>query len=315
MVEPVGLRTFGPAAVAEALTYPRLIMALRRAFSEPVSAMPRQVSTVDPTRGSLLLTMPAWRREAGAVKIVTYLPDNPARHGQPTVQGVVVLFDGDTGAPLAVADGSEITLRRTAAASALAADYLAAPDADSLFMIGTGALAPCLVQAHATVRPLRRVELWGRSIEKARALASALSAAHPDLSIEAVADPAASAARCAIVSCATGAARPVLKGAWLGAGAHVDLVGSFSPTMREADDDVVRGARIVVDSREGALSEAGDLIAPLHSGVIDASNIVGDLADLCSGRIAGRTSASQTTVFKSVGVALEDLVAAQLLME
>jgi alanine dehydrogenase len=301
--------------VARSLDYPRLIDALRRTFAEQASPLPRTIVSLPGAPGALLVTMPAWQGSAGAVKIATIFPGNPARHAKPAVQAMVILFDGETGTPCAIADGTEITLRRTAAASALAASYLARPEASTLLMIGTGALAPHLVRAHAAVRPIRRVEIWGRSSEKALAVATAIAAERPDLDVRASEDRAAACARADIVSCATGAAAPVLEGRWLPPGAHIDLVGGFSADTREADDAVVGGARIVVDTRAGALHEAGDVLIPLRTGVIGDADIAGELADLCSGRICGRTTPEQTTVFKSVGAALEDLVAMQLLLE
>ncbi|HEX4196245.1 MAG TPA: ornithine cyclodeaminase family protein [Caulobacteraceae bacterium] len=308
------LQLFDSADVARALDYPRLIEALRSAFRDGAEAPPRQVLGLA-DGGGHLVTMPIWRPAAGAVKIATLFPANPDRHGKPSVQSLVVLFDGATGTPTAVADGNEITLRRTAAASALAAGYLARPDARSLLMIGAGALAPHLIGGHAAVRPIRRVEVWARSPDKARALAAAVAVERPDLEVTASDSLAVSASRCDIISCATGAAAPILQGAWLSPGVHVDLVGAFSPETREADDDVVRGARIFVDTWAGGLREAGDLLIPIAAGVLARADIAGDLADLCGARVPGRTAADQVTVFKSVGSAIEDLAAAQLLLE
>jgi ornithine cyclodeaminase len=307
------IRLFGAAEVASALDDRRLIEALRSAFAAGAEAPPREITRLGGD-GDLLALMPVWRAGFGAVKLATLFPGN-ASHGLPTIQALVVLFDGRTGAPLAVADGTEITRRRTAAASALAADYLARPDARRLLMIGAGALAPHMIRAHCAVRPIEAVGVWARAPEKAAAVAEAAAAMLPGVEVCAVADAEPAAGAADIVCCATSARTPVLRGAWLKAGAHVDLVGSFSHDAREADDDVVRGARIFVDTRAGALAEAGDLIQPLASGAIAPSDIAGELADLCAGRIAGRTRDGEITVFKSVGAALEDLVAAQLLME
>jgi ornithine cyclodeaminase len=307
------IRLFDSGQVAAALGDRRLVEALRAAFAAGSEAPARQITPVG-GEGGLLAVMPAWRASFGAVKLATVFPANRAR-GLPTVQALVVLFDGRTGMPLAVADGTEITRRRTAAASALAADYLARPDARRLLMIGAGALAPHMIRAHCAVRPIAAVDVWARTPAKAAAVAAAAAAVLAGVHVRAVAEAEPAARAADIVSCATSARAPVLRGAWLKAGAHVDLVGSFSPDDREADDGVMRGARIFVDTREGALAEAGDLIQPLARGVIAPSDIAGELSDLCAGRIAGRETAAETTVFKSVGAALEDLVAAQLLLE
>lgn len=310
--DSAAFRLFDAGAVARGLADRPLIEALRAAFAAGAEAPRRQVHPL--SDGALLAVMPIWRETHGAVKLATLFPGNAAR-GAPTIQALVVLFDGQTGAPIALADGAEITLRRTAAASALAADYLARADASRLLMIGTGALAPHLIRAHAAVRPIAEVLVWGRDPAKASSVAARAAAALPGLAVRAATDLAAAATRADVISCATAAREPVLRGAWLKAGAHVDLVGSFSPDAREADDDVIRDARIFVDTREAALTEAGDLLIPLAAGVIRSDDVVADLSDLCAGRAQGRRSASEITVFKSVGAALEDLAAAQLLME
>jgi ornithine cyclodeaminase len=307
------LRAFDSGEVAAALDDRRLIEALRTAFAAGADAPARHIVPLG-EQGELLAAMSVWRADFGAVKLATLFPGNHVR-GLPTIQALVLLFDGRTGAPLAVADGTEITRRRTAAASALAADYMARPGARRMLMIGAGALAPHMIRAHCAVRPIEAVDVWARAPDKAQALAAATSASLDGVDVRAATDASAAASAADIVCCATSARTPVLRGAWLKAGAHVDLVGSFSHGAREADDDVVRGARIVVDTRAGALAEAGDLIQPLERGVIEMSDIAGELSDLCAGRIVGRTRADGRTVFKSVGSALEDLVAAQLLLE
>jgi len=247
-----------------------------------------------------------------AVKVVNVFPGNAAR-GLPAVMGCVALFDGETGETVAVIDGRSLTVRRTAAASALAADYLARRDARTLALVGTGQLAPELARAHAAMRPIERVLVWGRSPEKAARTAAALAAGGLDAASAASLRTAVEAAD--IVSCATLAAEPLVNGAWLRPGAHLDLVGSFTPAMREADDEALRRARLFVDTRDGALAEAGEILHALASGAITPGHIAGDLADLCRGAVAGRLAQSDITVFKSVGTALEDLVAAELVVE
>jgi ornithine cyclodeaminase len=293
------------------LRHAPLIEALRDAFRAEGHALPRAVHEVS---GGLIVLMPVWSGRAGAVKIASVFPGNPAR-GLPTIHAQVLLFDGATGAPLALVDGTEITLRRTAAASALAASYLARPDAATLLVIGTGALAPHMARAHAAVRPIRRVAVWGRTPGRSAATAARISAELPGVVVTVAGDLAKAVGEAAVISCATRASEPVLCGAWLSPGTHVDLVGSFSPQARECDDAVVRGARIFVDTLEGALAEAGDVLIPLANGTIGRDEIVGELADLCRAAVAGRTSEGQTTVFKSVGAAIEDLIAAEMVLK
>jgi ornithine cyclodeaminase len=181
-------------------------------------------------------------------------------------------------------------------------------------MVGTGALAPQLVRAHAAARPIAEVAIWGRAPDKAERLATALAAALPGVAVRAVHDLESAARAADIVSCATLATEPLIRGAWLGPGQHLDLVGAFRPDMREADDEAVRRARVFVDTRAGALTEAGDVVQPLAAGVIAERDIQGDLFDLARGA-PGRQGADEITLFKSVGTALEDLAAARLVAE
>jgi ornithine cyclodeaminase/alanine dehydrogenase-like protein (mu-crystallin family) len=212
---------------------------------------------------------------------------------------------------LAIMDGRALTAWRTGAASALAARYLARADAAHLVMIGAGALAPHLVRAHAAVRPITRVTLWNRTRGKAVALAFGLAVSGIEVTVT---DDLEGAVRDAdIVSCATLSSEPLIRGTWLRRGTHVDLVGGFTPKMREADDQAVKRARLYVDTRAGAGKEAGDIVIPLKRGVIAQADIRGDLFDLCRGKVKGRTSATQITLFKSVGTAIEDLAAAILI--
>jgi ornithine cyclodeaminase/alanine dehydrogenase-like protein (mu-crystallin family) len=220
-----------------------------------------------------------------------------------------VLLDAATGMPLALLDGTALTLRRTAAASALAADFLARRDSAVHLMVGTGALAPHLVAAHAATRPILQARIWGGDPRKAAALAARLVEA--GITAEPVADLEEAAAAADIITCATLAHRPLIRGAWLRPGTHLDLVGGYTPEMREADDAAIARARVYVDT-DAALREAGDILQPLRSGHLAQDQIVGDLFGLCRGICAGRRDPDEITLFKSVGTALEDLAAAQL---
>ena len=302
-------------AVHAALDHPCLIAALRAAFAaDDVEAPTRTAHEVGtPAAPGRLLLMPAWRRgEAVGVKLVNVFPGNAGR-GQGAVSAVYVLFDGVTGAPRALIDGEALTNRRTAAASALASTYLSRPDSGVLALVGTGQLSPALAQAHAAVRPIRRLLVWGRSAAKAEALAAQLRA--EGLAAEPAPDLAAAVAAADIVSCATTSTEPLVLGRHVRPGTHVDLVGAFKPTMRESDDALIRAARVYVDTYAGALAEAGDLTQPIAAGLWSRDRIAGDLHELCSGARAGRTRPDEITVFKSVGASLEDLVAAALVME
>jgi ornithine cyclodeaminase/alanine dehydrogenase-like protein (mu-crystallin family) len=260
-----------------------------------------------------LLLMPAW--QAGGyigVKIATVFPGNSGR-GEPAINGSYMLFSARDGKPVALIDGAELTARRTAAASALAARYLAREDASHLVMAGTGRLALNLIAAHATVRPIRNVTIWGRDPEKAAKVAAGAAALGFNASH---ADDLSRALRHAdIVSCATLAAAPLVLGEWLRPGIHVDLVGAFKPDMRESDDEAIRKASVFVDTMAGATTEAGDIVQALNSGALERSAIRADLAQLCRGEHTGRSCAAEITLFKSVGAALEDLAGAVLAIQ
>lgn len=309
------MRIIAAAEVEGALDWETLVERLRQAFRRGAEVPVRHHHNIETPGGpgGTLLLMPAWQpgRHLG-VKVATVFPGN-AEQGLPAVMGAYLLLDGKTGAPLALIDGPMLTLKRTAAASALAAGYLARPDCERLLMVGTGALAPHLVMAHASVRPIRNVLIWGRSPDKAAKLAKRLN--RRDFRVSHTDDLEAAVKGANIITCATLSHAPLVRGEWLQPGQHVDLVGGFKPDMREADDEAVRRARVFVDTRDGACSEAGDIVQPLESGVLGAEDIAGDLFDLTRGERAGRRFYDQITLFKSVGTALEDLAAAQLAVE
>jgi len=305
------MRVIGAAEIEASLETPLLVERLRQAFRSGATVLVRHHHSV-PTGGreGTLLLMPAWQEgQALGVKMVTAFPDN-AEQGLPSVMGVYLLLHARTGEPLALLDGPSLTLRRTAAASALAAGYLARNDARRLLMVGTGALAPHLIEAHAAVRPIREVLLWGRSPDKAEALAKKLR--RRLLDVRATDDLEGATRGADVISCATLASEPLIEGRWLKPGMHLDLVGGFRPDMREADDEAVRRARVFVDTRAGALAEAGDIVQPVASGALDPDDIAADLFELCQGLRDGRRFYDQITLFKSVGPALEDLAAARL---
>lgn len=260
-----------------------------------------------------LLLMPAWSPDALGMKLVTVMPGNAAR-GVATVQATYLLLDRATGQPLALLDGEALTLRRTAAASALAARYLARPDARTLLIVGSGHLAGWMARAHFALRPdLTQIQVWGRNAQSRAALADAL--AQEGLPATACDDLQAAVRGSDIVSCATTSHTPLVLGEWLQPGTHVDLVGAFKPDMREADDAAIAMARVFVDTYAGALAEAGDLVQPLRTGHIERAHVRAELAELVRGEKPGRLAATDVTLFKSVGTALEDLAAAQLVLQ
>jgi ornithine cyclodeaminase len=306
------MQFFDAATIRKRLDWPRMIAALEDALRATIHAPVRVNHSIEvpgAPAGSLLL-MPAWQvGDKIGVKLVTVMPGKDSR----SVSAVYVLFDGVSGVPLAMMDGEEITARRTAGASALAATHLARADASHLVMIGSGRQSAGLVAAHASVRPIRRVTIWSRTCGQADHAAKMHRA--EGLNATATDDLEAAVREADIVSCATLSTTPLVRGQWLRPGTHLDLVGAFKADMRESDDEAMQRAdRIFVDDRAAALAEGGDIVQALASGAIRGDKIVGDLRNLVAGSYAGRRSAGEITVFKSVGFALEDLAAAKAVL-
>jgi ornithine cyclodeaminase/alanine dehydrogenase-like protein (mu-crystallin family) len=303
------MRQFDAIATARALAFPALIAALERMFADGCDVPARHVHAVGDTLTALL--MPAWQpgRYFG-LKVVNVAPGNAAL-GLPGLFATYQLFDANTGAPLALIDGGELTARRTAAASALAASRLAQPDARRQLIVGAGRVGALLASACRAVRPIDDVLVWSRNPEAALRLVVRLAAEGRPARV--VTDLAAATATADIVSCATLAAEPLIEGAWLAPGSHLDLIGGFTPAMREADDACFAGAHVWIDTAE-ALAKAGDLLHPIASGALRREDVRGTLADLCASPPPPRDPAART-VFKSVGTALEDLAAAILVYE
>jgi ornithine cyclodeaminase len=305
----------GTESLTETLDYPSLVEALRNAFTGAIEQPERhrhEIRLPDGERATLLL-MPAWRPGSYiGVKTATIFPSNRPK-GIPAVEAVFLLLDGGTGRPLAVMDGRTLTARRTAAASALASSCLSRLDSACLLMVGAGALSEPLICAHAAVRHIKRVILWNRTRAASEALARRLDLTGVDVRVAENLDDAVSEAD--IVSCATLSTTPLVKREHVRPGTHVDLVGAFNDRMRESDDGLIADAEIFVDTRQGALSEAGDLIAASRSGAWRFESIQADLRELVVGGHPGRTTDSAITVFKSVGAAIEDLAAGILAYE
>ncbi len=309
------MRIIDAATVHRVLDYAALVDRLERMFRQGCEAPLRHHHAIKTEDGpeAVLLLMPAWQVGGHiGVKIVTVFPGNAAK-SLPGVMGQYLLSDANTGQPLALIDGQAITVRRTAAASALASRYLSRPDAERMVMVGTGALAPHMIGAHAAARPIREVAVWGRDAAKARALAESLSGR--PYAVRAVEDLEAAVRQADIVCAATLSTEPLVRGMWLKPGTHVDLVGAYTPERRESDDEAVRRARVYVDTRAGAAKEGGDVVQPLKSGLLKPEDILADLFELTRGEKKGRRGPDEITLFKSVGTALEDLAAAELAVE
>lgn len=304
--------------VQDALPWDALIAALNEIFTRDVCSPVRHHHTINVPKDpeATLLLMPAWLEgEYIGVKQVNVFPGNNARN-IPGLSSHYMLSCGKTGQPLAQLDGNELTARRTAAASALASKFLSRGDASELLMVGAGRMGRRLIPAHMSVRQIKTVRVWDRDEEAAKALVAELQAA--DINAEACAlDKLEETARQAdIISCATMATAPLILGDWLKPGAHLDLVGSFTPAMRETDNTAMQRGSIFVDVRAGALSETGDLIIPIKERAITEDSLVAEFSELCSGKHSGRSAlkdaSNAVTIFKSVGDSREDLAAAIL---
>lgn len=309
----MSLRIITAAQVGELLPMSACIEIIARAMrahsAGAISTPPRIIAPLVDGSGYFAL-MPGSMCDPPVygAKVVSLHPANPAR-GLPAVQGFVALFDHATGTPVAIVEGAAVTAIRTAAASGLATRELARATAASHGIFGAGVLAVTHIDAIACVRNIDHVLVWARNAEKAERFASE-QAERTGLDVRATADPA-EVGGCDIVSAVTGSSEPVVRGAWLTPGAHLNLVGAHSPTTREADSDAVARCALYVDSRESAMHEAGDLLIPIGEGVISADDIVGEIGEVLSGQVAGRMSDEQITLYKSLGVVAQDLFSAE----
>ena len=297
-----------------------LIEALRAMFISGCEVPARHTHRIESGDGlsgasGTLLLMPAWRPGALlGLKTVTIFPAN-GRLAGPALHSTYLLFDAATGVPLAQLDGNEITSRRTAAASALAASLLARADASRLLIVGSGRVAALLAGAMRAVRPITEVQVWNHRSVSAQALAQRLR--DEGFVARATDDLAHAASAADIISCATLSTTPLIRGEWLRPGTHLDLIGSFTAQMRETDAACFAACRVFVDTEE-ALTKSGDVLQAIAQSSFSADRLQGTLADLCAGRRPGREGvegsdgAAGRTLFKSVGSALEDLAAAEL---
>jgi ornithine cyclodeaminase/alanine dehydrogenase-like protein (mu-crystallin family) len=262
------------------------------------------------------LLMPAWTADAPAggfigCKVVNVFPGN-GQKGLPAIHGTYLLMSGETGAPLAAIDGTALTVWRTAAASALAGRHLVRKGAARMLMVGAGALAPFFIRAHAAEHALTDIAIWNHRPDKALALAADLTA--QGLPVRAATDLEAEARAADLISCATLSKTPLVRGDWLKAGAHLDLAGAYNMMTRECDDAAIARARVFIDTKAG-LTEGGDVAQAIRAGAVTADHVRGTLFDLCRGEVAGRQSADEITLFKSIGTAIEDLAAAMLVWQ
>ncbi|WP_192346249.1 ornithine cyclodeaminase family protein [Algoriphagus sp. Y33] len=293
------------------LDYTELIGALREIFQSDYTMPLRHHHFYKTPQGddNTLILMPVWNSEYMGMKQVTVAPAN-TKGNIPSIFAQYILSDSKTGQPLAIMNATELTARRTACTSALAASYLCRKDAENLLVIGGGSVAKHLVQAHLAVRKFKKISVWMRNTAKMKEFVTSLNI--QGIHTEAVTNLEESVGHADLISCATLSKTPIIKGKWIQPGTHLDMIGSHKPTTRETDNDAIRKSSIFVDSREGALHETGELALPIADGIITEKDVKADIVELIKGIHPGRTSREEITLFKSAGLAIEDLAAALL---
>ncbi len=306
------MRFVGADEIRGLLTFPMLVAALEAAHRRPKIEV--QDGRLGSEKGQYFVRHAVDSGRYMASKLITSFPANLSSGALPAVQAVCVLFDGRNGRPLAVIDGTEITYWRTAADSALGVKILARLEAETLLVVGAGEMSSRLIRAHRAVRPsLRRVLVWNRTKERAAQVAARMTA--EGIESEPLDDLAAATRMADIISTCTRSHEPLVLGANLAPGVHLDLVGGYTPDTREADDEAARRALVFVDRRESAVDGVGDIVQPITSGAIREADVLGDLYDLVGGRVAGRRSPSDITLFKNAGGAHLDLITAELIVQ
>jgi 1-pyrroline-2-carboxylate reductase [NAD(P)H] len=296
--------------VHAALTYPELIVSLKDAFANSFVMPPRQVFLLDQESGAhdAFALLPSWNQSVIAVKTFTYFPGN--KLPKKTLYSKIMLFDRHGGEPIALVDGTSCTFFRTAGVSALASSFLSRTNASVMLLLGTGNLASFLVKAHASVRPLKKVFIWGRTRSKAERVAIEMMGQLNSIEFVVADDIESACSQADIIVSATGSHDILVKGAWVRPGTHTDFLGNHHPDKRECDTELVIKSSVYVDTYANCYREAGEILLPIAEGRFSKTNVKGELADLCTGKSPQRTTDSEITLFKSVGSALSDLVAA-----
>lgn len=297
--------------VHASLSYPALIDALQEAYAGSFNMPPRQVFLLDDEPGNhdAFAVLPSWNDELIAVKSFTYFPDNPGPEYK-SLYSKIMLFDREHGEPLALVDGTSVTFWRTAGISGLASRLLSREDAKALLLLGTGNLAPYIIKAQLSVRPIERVMIWGRTPAKAQAIVDQFANENDAVQFEAVEDLQAACGLADIIVSATGSHDPLVLGDWVTPGTHTDFIGNHHATKRECDTTLVAKSKVFADSYVNCFKEAGEVLVPISEGVITKDHVVGELTEMCSGAVKLRESDDEITLFKSIGMAMSDLVGA-----
>jgi len=303
--------------ILDCMPFPLLVDELAALHREPIGLVDEMLmeSRDAADNVSHFFIRGGWQPEkAVGAKVITIFPRNNEAREWPSIQAVYILFEGVNGTPIACLDGTALTWVKTAADSALGSKLLARDNIESMLMIGAGQMALHLVRAHCQIRPsLQRVNIWNRTTSKAETLVTKLASLFPDIHFAPTADIEAGAREADLICSAIASKEPILRGEWLKPGAHVDLIGAYTPDMREADDECLRRGNLFVDARETTLHHIGELMLPLANGVISEDDVLADLSDLCQQAHPGRQSNEEITIFKNGGGGHLDLMCARLL--
>jgi len=304
-------------AILDCMPFTTLVDELAALHREPVGIIDEMLveSTDADNNTNQFFIRTGWQPEkAVGAKVITIFPRNNKTAEWPSIQAVYILFEAVNGSPVACLDGTALTWLKTASDSALGSKFLSRNDIETMLMIGAGQMAPHLVRAHCQIRPsLTGVQIWNRSIDKAQALCAQLAGDLPGIEFSATTDLETSARAADLICSAIGCQQPIIHGEWLKSGVHLDLVGAYTPTMREADDECLRRGSLFVDARETTLQQIGELMIPLASGVISEDDVLADFSDLCQQKHGGRSSDDEITIFKNGGGGHLDLMCARLL--
>lgn len=297
--------------VHASLRFPDLVDALQEAYAGAFMMPPRQVYALDdePSNHDAFAVLPSWNDELIVVKSFTYFPDNP-RPDYASLYSKIMLFDRKHGEPLALVDGTSVTFWRTAGISGLASRLLSREDSKTLLLLGTGNLAPYIIRAQLSVRPIERVMVWGRTPGKAQRIVEQFASESNAMRFEVADDLQAACGLADIIVSATGSHEPLVLGDWITPGTHTDFIGNHHATKRECDSALVAKSKVYADSYVNCFKEAGEVLVPIAEGAITKDHVVGELAEMCSGAVMLRESDEEVTLFKSIGMALSDLVGA-----
>ena len=294
--------------VHEALKYPDFVNILKEAYAGSYTMPPRKVFLLEESSHDAFALLPSWNENVIGVKSFTYFPHNEDPYK--SLYSKILLFDRKHGEPLALVDGTSVTFFRTAGVSALASQFLSREDSETLLLLGTGNLARFLIRAHASVRPLKKILLWGRTKANAEAVVADMQKELPDIEFVVADDIQTSCGKADIVAAATGSPDILVQGDWIKEGTHTDFIGNHHANKRECDTALAVKSKVYLDTYVNCFNEAGEVLVPIEEGVFKKEDVKGELAELCMAKVKGRESDSEITLFKSVGSALSDLVGA-----